>query len=174
MTGLAISVSQPVVHPPTDFGSHDDSDLRRLAIWHPDVPPRGLNLNESFVVAPDAYTWGYSPLFWTYFGGRGGVYLEALEKITIRRASGCIHFSFANLEVPDECRSFGRIANYVDRDDETESIELLIDGPGGEIIDKVELCQELIPSDFRGWLGRQGVLAWLKVIHHSCQSFIIR
>ena len=170
MTGLAIAGYQPV-HPPAGFESHDDYHLRRLAIWYPDVPPRRLNLNERFFVAPDAYTWGYAPLFWTCFGGCGGVYLAALEKITIRGASGCIYFSFANPEVPDECRSFGRIAEYADRDDETEAIELLIDGPGGEIIDKVELCEELLPDDVPGWLGRQGLLAWLKVIHHPSPSF---
>ena len=171
MTSLAIAVSQPAIHPPTGLGIHDDSDLRRLAIWHPDVPPRRLNLNERFVVAPDAYTWGYTPLFWTYFGGCGGVNLAALEKITIRGASGSIHFSFSNPEVPDECRSFGRTADYADLDNETEAIELLIDGPGGELIDKVELCQEILPADDdSGWLGRQGILAWLKVIHHPSQS----
>ena len=171
MTGVAIEVNQPV-HPPTGSGSHDGYDLRRLAIWHPDVPPRGLNLNESFVVAPDAYTWGYTPLFWTYFGGCGGVHLASLEKVTIRRASGCIHFSFANPEIPDECRRFGRSAKYAERDNKTEAVELLIDGPGGEIIDKVELCQKLLPDDDdSGWLARQGMLAWLKVISYPSSIF---
>jgi hypothetical protein len=164
-------VYQQPVHPPAGFGSHGDYDLRRLAIWYPDVPPRKLNLNESFAVAPDAYARGYAPLFWTWFGGRGDIYLAALEKITIGAVSGCIHFSFANPEVPDECRSFGRAAKYADRDKESQPIELLIDGPGGEVIDKVELCQELSPTDAPGWLARQGFLVWFKVIHHPSKIF---
>ena len=140
MTGLAIAKYQPV-HPPTGIESRDDDDLRRLAIWYPDVPSRRLNLNERFIVAPDAYTWGHAPLFWSCFGGCGGVYLAALEKITIRGASGCIYFSFANPEVPDECRSFGRIAEYADRDDKTEAIELLVDGPGGESLTKLNFAR---------------------------------
>ncbi|KAK4041693.1 hypothetical protein C8A01DRAFT_45232 [Parachaetomium inaequale] len=155
------------------FGCPGDAPRTERALGNlvPDVPPRRLNLNESFVVAPDAYTWGYAPLFWTCFGGRGGVYLAAFEEITIGGASGCIHFSFANPEVPDECRSFGRIADDADRDKETEAIELLIDGSGGEIIDELELCQELLPTNDPGWLARQGLLAWFKVFHHPSQSF---
>ncbi len=171
MTGLAIVLHQPV-HPPTGLGSQDKHDLRRSGIWFPDVPPPRLNLNEGFLVAPDAYTQGFAPLFWTCFGGRGGIHLKALEKITIMGASGCIHFSFTNPEVPYESRSFGRVATYTEDDDETEPVELRIDGPGGEVIDKVELCQELFPTDgSRGWLGRQGCLTWFKVIRHPSQPF---
>ncbi len=77
-----------------------------------------------------------------------------------------------------EYRSFGRVeeednqdgGDDEDNDDENnydsnnEVVEFLIDGPGGEIIDNVEVRQELLLRDTGGWLCREGHLTWLKVL----------
>ncbi|KAK3896768.1 hypothetical protein C8A05DRAFT_39683 [Staphylotrichum tortipilum] len=155
------AAQEPLVETPTcSKGDDDDNSLSHSAIWYPDMPPPGLALNESFLVAPDVYTSSYRPLFWSRFGVHGGMYLAALVKITISGATGRMDFSFPNPTVPDECRSFGRIA---DDGDDDETVEFPIDGPGGEIIDRVERYQELFATDAPGWLAREGDLIWLKI-----------
>lgn len=145
-----------------------DHSLRRSAIWYPDVPSSKLSLNEGFLVAPRAYTSGYRPLFWTSFGGPGGVYLASLVKISVIGVIDRIDFTFNNAEVPVECRSFGRIRDRVDNegDDSDEVVEFPIDGPGGEIVDRVEVHQELFLEDSNAadFLCREGLLA-LSLIH---------
>ncbi len=53
-----------------------------------------------------------------------------------------IKFTF-NIEVPVEQRTFGR----QDDDEHTKLIEFLIDGPGGEIIERVEIFQRYPSED---------------------------
>ena len=136
--------------------------LRRSALWYPDVPPPLVSLNEDFFIPLQSYTWGYRPLFWTRFGGPGGSYLSHLTKVTASWAGGLLRMDFSfDREVPDECRRFGR-----HEDSENERvIEFLVDGPGGEVIDQVEVWQQY-PSEREyvvAWSRQKGKLACLKV-----------
>ena len=96
------------------------------------------------------------------------MYLSSLVKITIRKSSGRMDFSFAGPDVPNECRSFGRIAGDHDEDDDSEAevkdkiVEFPIDGFGGEVIDKVEIRQGFV-KNARGRFSREGCLTWFKV-----------
>ncbi|KAK4167449.1 hypothetical protein QBC43DRAFT_376620 [Cladorrhinum sp. PSN259] len=149
-------------------GRHDDSKaglLRSSAIWYPDVPPAALDLNEEVFVPIRNHTWGFRPLFWTCFGGPDGIYLPHLTKIAVLDWAGLgrIDFFF-DREVPTECRSFGRR-----KDNDTEKlIELSIDGPGGEVIEAVEIRQEFPLKDENWeyvpeWLRQEGKLIRLQI-----------
>ena len=159
MVSIAVA---PQLHTP---GAHGHDRLRRSAIWYPDLPPASLNLNEDSFLQLQSYTWGYRPLFWTCFGGPGGIYLRHLTKMAVcwsglRR----IDFSF-NTEVPAECRSFGRLedSKY------THLIEFSIDGPRGEMIERVEIFQQYPEGGINalGWFLAEGALGSLKVCFHG-------
>jgi hypothetical protein len=70
-------------------------------------------------------------------------------------------FSFNNDGVPRDCRSFGRIEDDVDED--AIVAEFQVDGPGGEIINRVEIRQEILLEDAAEWACREGYLLGLKV-----------
>jgi hypothetical protein len=150
-----------------DLGADDDNNsLRDTAIWYPYPPPPNLNLHEDFLVSSYMYKSGYRPLFWTRFGGPGGIYLANLVKISIIRVLRRMDFVFNCPGVPTGCQSFGRIhiddpdSSEESEDEDDKPIEFLIDGPGGESIQKVEICQELFETD---WVDGDGYLVWLKV-----------
>ncbi|KAK4238745.1 hypothetical protein C8A03DRAFT_33205 [Achaetomium macrosporum] len=155
MVSIAVS-QQPHT---TEAPEHDT--LRHSALWYPDIPPPTLSLNEDCFIPLPSYTWGFRPLFWTRFGGPHGSYLQNLIKVTISFAGGVrpIDFSF-NTEVPADYRSFGR-----DGTEYGELIEFPIDGPGGEVIDRVKICEEY-PRAYgytAGWWHEEGKLKWLKL-----------
>ncbi len=136
--------------------------LRRSALWYPNVPPPLVNLNEDFFLPLQSYTWGYRPLFWTRFGGPSGSYLSHLIKITASWAGGLLRMDFLfDRKIPDDCQRFGQ---HEDSENGTV-IEFSVDGPGGEVIDQVEVRQHY-PSEreyVAAWSRREGQLAWLKV-----------
>ncbi|KAK3306367.1 uncharacterized protein B0T15DRAFT_395083 [Chaetomium strumarium] len=141
----------------------EQDKLRHSALWYPDVPPPAVGLNEDCFMPLPPYTNGFRPLFWTRFGGPEGRYLRNLTKVTVRLFHGLrrIDFSFDTEEVPTGCRSFGR---YGDTED-LEAIEFPIDGPRGEVIDRVQICQVYPPkgSYVAGWIHAEGALKWLKL-----------
>jgi hypothetical protein len=156
-----VSIAVPQQQDTTMVSGHDI--LRRSAIWYPDIPPPMLNLNESSFMPLQAYTWGFKPFFWACFGGPGGIYLTHLTKITSWGSGRLLRldFSFDRDEVPAECRRFGQIKEGED----TERFEFVIDGPGGEVVDKVVVYQEF-RSEGEGAassFSREGTLAWLKM-----------
>ncbi|KAK4243852.1 hypothetical protein C7999DRAFT_17857 [Corynascus novoguineensis] len=141
---------------------NDDNKLRCSAIWYPDVPPLSLDLNEDFFLPLQNYTWGFRPLFWSCFGGPGGIHLAHLTKISAGLWSGLIRLDFSfDREVPAECQSFGRHEDS----EYGEGVEFPIDGPGGELIDAVEIWQRypLEDDDADEWFLQEGELAWLKI-----------
>lgn len=150
---------------PLQLAGTDDRmlQLRHMAIWYPTLPPKTININEAFFQGQrdcGAYLSGFRPLFWTCFGGPGGIYLRHLTKITLCcDALRRIEFSF-NVGVPVESRMFGR-----HEDEElTEVVEFPIDGPGGEVIDQIEVEQRCRgPSEGPGWPPRVPELKVLKV-----------
>jgi len=138
-------------------------NLRQLAIWDPDVPSPTLDLNESFLVTPELYTSGFRPLFWTWFGGPRGIHLSNLVKITIvGLAILRVDFTFDNPKVPAERHQFPR--RELDSDEQgSKMIEFTIDGPQGELINKIEIVKQLLGSKGDGWGQKEGCITWLKV-----------
>jgi hypothetical protein len=150
---------------------HQQDMLRCLATWYPKVPPPAIDLNEDFFVPLKSYTWGYKPIFWTHFGGAGGIYLPNLTKVTASCWDGSlvrIDFSF-DKEVPAECRRFGRVADS----EYAKLVEFSIDGPGGEVIDKIEVCQQF-PAEGQympRWSREEGSLIWLAISTNRGRMF---
>ncbi|KAH6621557.1 hypothetical protein B0J18DRAFT_450642 [Chaetomium sp. MPI-SDFR-AT-0129] len=155
VVSIAVAVGQPPQPPTPCF---DKSLLRRHGIWYPDLPPPSLDLNEEAFPAPSLYGWGFRPLFWSRFGGPGGIYLQHLTKLTVCGGGlQRIEFSF-DIDVPVECRSFGRWENT----EFTEFVDFYIDGAGGELIDRVEIGQ-VYEDRGPNWRREAGDLGWVKI-----------
>lgn len=155
-------VSIAIPRQPDTTKAFGEDSLRRSAIWYPDVPPPVLNLNEDSFMPLQTYTWGFRPLYWACFGGPGGIYLPHLTEITSWGDGRLLRLEFSfDTEVPAECWTFGRI----EEGDYSTFFEFRIDGPGGEVIDRVEVYQEFPPEGqgAAAWFRREGTLAWLKL-----------
>lgn len=144
------------------------SDLRIFGIWYPDIPPSQLNLNEECFFSAKAFAEGFRPLFWTRFGGPGGVHLKSLLRIYWNQPAETITFAYENNGVPLSSQSFGR-APEPELDDDSSCFEpdtwsstFVIDGPGGERITAVETCQKYRKTG-RTWECTEGVLTEFKV-----------
>ncbi|KAI1429500.1 hypothetical protein F5Y12DRAFT_726492 [Xylaria sp. FL1777] len=110
--------------------------LRSLGLWYPDVPDPALSLNESSFFRCNEFLYGCRPLFWTSFGGPGGKYLNHLIQIAVTLLGGMLRIDFEyDIDVPVECRSFGRCQPPIG----AQAVVFGIDGPGGEIINAIEL-----------------------------------
>jgi hypothetical protein len=155
---VSIAIAQPR-HTPTRALGHDT--LKRSAIWYPDIPPPAVCVNDDFFLPIEAYTRGYRPLFQARFGGPGGMYLRNLTMLTVSFWEGLrrLDFSF-DREVPAECGSFGRR-----EDPKYARVEFSIDGPGGEVIDSVEIHQQYPDGGVYApvWIHEEGQLCRLKV-----------
>lgn len=172
MISLAIDV-EPSPSPSPSLSAADPApdphagDLRRDALWYPDVPTPALCLNQ------DAFfpAWArfvsqhqYKPLIWCHFGGPGGKYLPHLTRVVVTSGRGSRHIAFifgGREDVPIECRSLGRLPIVGNG---YHVVEFGVDGPGGERIEVVEIGHWL-RGDGEGlrWETEQGVMVWFKV-----------
>ncbi|TQN67166.1 hypothetical protein CSHISOI_07829, partial [Colletotrichum shisoi] len=143
---------------------HEENRLRNSGLWYPDIPGRALCLNEDSFAPRDHYSNGYKPLFWTSFGGPGGVYLRNLTSLTaIWGGGGLRRIDFAyDMPVPSEHQTFG----CQESGEGTKTINFAIDGPGGELIDKIEVFQQY-PDAGYPWLVEEGTLVAFRVSQPS-------
>ncbi|MCJ1253647.1 hypothetical protein MMC24_001459 [Lignoscripta atroalba] len=111
--------------------------LRDAALWYPKIPEPGLRLNDDCFTGEDPSTSGYRPLCWTLFGGPGGIYLRSLTEISVTCLGNLcgIEFHYNTDEVPAEWRKLSRRKST----EFSRVMRFPIDGPGGEIIDTVEV-----------------------------------
>jgi hypothetical protein len=150
-----------------------EDGFRRSAIWYPDIPPLTVSLNEKFYVSRQFYTGGYNPLFWCCFGGPGGIYLPHLTQVIVtccRAAWVVMDFSF-DIEVPAECRRFGRSISPR----QSHRASFPVNGPGGEVIDKIEIWQHF-PRDNSGapeWFSQGGSLNMVKLSTNWGRTFVV-
>ncbi|KAK4665138.1 uncharacterized protein QC763_511110 [Podospora pseudopauciseta] len=155
------------------------SDLRIFGIWYPDIPPSQLNLNEECFFSAKALAEGFRPLFWTHFGGPGGVHLKSLLRIYWDQPAEIITFAYENKGVPLSSQSFGRAPELEWDDDsscfepDTQSSTFVIDGPGGERITAVETCQKYRKTG-RTWECTEGVLTGFEVFTNQGRSHLFR
>ncbi|KAL9101967.1 MAG: hypothetical protein Q9163_002825 [Psora crenata] len=119
--------------------------LRDAALWYPDIPEPGLHLNDDCFTGEDPSA-RYRPLHWTLFGGPGGIYLRSLTNISVTFKlcwGGAylrgIEFHYNTDEVPAELRKLGRYRPTGD----DRVVRFPIDGPGGEIIETVEVYVDM-------------------------------
>lgn len=164
-----------------DFTPTSQLDLRGHARWLPDVPNEALSLNASYVPAitrrpPQKY----SPLTMLLFGGRHGAHLSKLTMISVWMGEDAqilgIYFTYS-VEVDGyKVHSLGR-PWPLGRDDRNRvpcdcyytneclidysggdcpgdvRVDFPIDGPGGEIISRVDL-QSMSCGTFLGFRVR--------------------
>ena len=129
--------------------------IRDTAPWYPDIPNDELHLNESsFPRVPNALN--YQPLTMILFGGLQGAHLWKLVGIQvwivdIRRVYG-VDFLYKSGSDGQEIHTFGRRGPFSDDEPRAfdpfdsstdECVAFPIDGPGGEIIDGVDVIQPL-------------------------------
>lgn len=158
MISLAIREHWPSTIRPADH----ENRLRNAGIWYPEIPGPDLCLHEQSFPPLDLYLDGYKPpLFWCHFGGPGGMYLSHLTRISATWSCGIRRMEFCfNTEVPAEFRSLGRLEAEASQKD----FDFIIDGPGGERIESIEICHEYHdPERPRGWLVTEGALRWCQV-----------
>ncbi|KAK0716503.1 hypothetical protein B0T21DRAFT_375044 [Apiosordaria backusii] len=145
--------------------------LRNSAIWYPDIPPAHLDLNDDFFLPAHSYKWGFRPLFWTHFGGPGGIYLKHLHGLTWETYD-VLTFETNEERVPSECRTFGR-APLLRDDDSCSDLGgdfFAIDGPGGERINAIEIWQKYYTESSSGWLHSDGALASFTIFTNRGRS----
>lgn len=148
------------------------SGAERMAIWYPQVPPQTLDMHSEFVTTQDKGIFdSYQPLFWTAFGGPDGRYLRNLTSISspLRGVTLILHFGFNSDAVPPECRQL--VGDP--RDDGSDSVSFLIDGPGGEIIRQVEVILQAYNAIARSrqtWsvFGVKVRASWHSVSNRPC------
>ncbi len=117
--------------------------LRSLGLWYPNIPGPTLSLNESSFWPRSNHLHGYQPLVWTTFGGPGGKYLNHLIRISVTLGGGLRGIDFTyNTDVPVEYRSLGHCPPKED----AKVVDFAIDGPGGEIINAIELDYSKLES----------------------------
>lgn len=142
--------------------------LRKSGMWYPDVPEQKLCLNEASFPPREHYLSGYKPLFWTSFGGPGGIYLRNLTNLSVIWGGGGIRridFAF-DIPVPSEHKTLGCQAPG----EWTKAIDFAIDGAGGEFINAVEVFQHY-PDEGYPWLVEEGTVVAFKVSYSQSSSF---
>ncbi|KAI9872225.1 MAG: hypothetical protein M1830_001895 [Pleopsidium flavum] len=134
--------------------------LRDTALWYPNIPEPGLCLNDDYFTGEDPSAVGYRPLCWKLFGGPGGIYLQSLTDISVTRlGSLCgIEFHYNTDEVPAEWRKLGRRKST----EYEQVMRFPIDGPGGEIIETVEVNLEYAYGERVHSFYKQGKLRSFK------------
>ncbi|KAK1671768.1 hypothetical protein BDP55DRAFT_675361 [Colletotrichum godetiae] len=138
----------------------DEKRLRNLGMWYPEIPGPNLCLNEASFPPREHYLDGFKPLFWTSFGGPGGIHLRRLINLkVILGAAGIRRIDFT-YDTPALDRAFGCQMPG----EWTKEIEFTIDGPGGEFINAIEILQEDVdPDDAYTWMVEEGFIAAFKV-----------
>ncbi|KAK0716722.1 hypothetical protein B0T21DRAFT_415431 [Apiosordaria backusii] len=100
---------------------HEENDykLRTSAVWFPELPSTGVNINANFFPHIKSYSQGFNPLIWNRFGGPGGAYLGNLIKISFD--GEVIVFQYTRGTIPLESRVFGRpLPPDEDQDDDQD------------------------------------------------------
>ena len=149
----------------------ESKSLRDSAFWYPEIPWVGLHLNDDCFTARDSSTARFQPLCWTMFGGPGGIYLRHLTgiSVTCRGRPRGIEFHYNTEDVPVECRRLGRYPSS----EYDKVIYFSIDGPGGEIIDTIEIYLRHLSSNKVFWFYRDGALESFKVSHPHPKRFSV-
>lgn len=113
--------------------------LRKYALWHPKIPESELFLNERFFMGEDPLVPGYRPLHRTLFGGPDGSDLRSLTGISVTLFDNqpfSMKFFYNNERISRERLELGYHPSKVF----WRTIIFPVDGPGGEIIEVVDVA----------------------------------
>lgn len=122
--------------------------LRHTALWYPNVPPRDINLNESYLSSDFWHDPSvYEPMSWVRFGGENGQRLRQLTNIQAIVGDIDIYcllqiaFQYGDdeVKVPKRENKLGMVYCGGLDEFETRTINFDIDGPGGELITAIDL-----------------------------------
>ncbi len=158
MVSLAIAeLNLPHVPRPVAQGP----SLRATALWYPTVPSPDLCLNDESFTGESPSAAGYQPLFWTRFGGPDGIYLRSLTEVCVTRLGGLcgIEFYYDTENIPTETRKLGR-RNFTEFSHVTR---FPIDGPGGELIQTIDVSIERAAGESVYSFYKHGKLSSFKV-----------
>uniref|UniRef100_A0A093XTM6 DUF7600 domain-containing protein n=1 Tax=Talaromyces marneffei PM1 TaxID=1077442 RepID=A0A093XTM6_TALMA len=136
---------------------HQVAPWRESALWYPGVPAPNLFVNEASFIGEHPLTTSYQPLCYIDFGGPNGVYLRSLTEIRVFANIDILEIDFlyeTNAAQPIQPQKLGR----TERNFSPASAQIFfspgaaqafsssasvqtfsIDGPGGEIIQHVEV-----------------------------------
>lgn len=120
------------------------TNLRHRGLWYPDIPSPRLSLNESSVSGVDLHKYRFHPLFWTMFGGAGGMRLSHLTSISVLFNSciRVIRFGYHGNEAEQGVHTteLGRYRpGELEETGETRTESFRINGAGGERISAISL-----------------------------------
>lgn len=138
-----------------------NKSLRDTAFWYPDIPGPALCLDDEGFVGEDPSAVRYRPLCWALFGGFGGRHLESPTGISVTcLGSLCgIEFHYNTDEVPAEWRKLGRRKST----EYAQDMRFPVDGPGGELIETIEVNLEYAYGEHVYSFYEQGKLRSFKV-----------
>lgn len=136
---ISLATAEPsLLHVPR-LGARRPS-LRATALWYPTVPSPVVCRNDESFTGESPSTAGYQPFFWALFGGHGGIYLRSLTEVTVTCLGDLcsIEFHYNMDEVPMKTCKLGH-CNFTAFSRVTR---FSIDGPGGEVIQTVDVSIE--------------------------------
>ncbi|KAI9770603.1 MAG: hypothetical protein M1840_003195 [Geoglossum simile] len=124
-------------------------------LWYPTMPSPDLCLNDKSFTGESPSAAGHQLLFWTRFGGPGGIYLRSLTEVCVTRLGDLcsIEFHYDTDDIPMETLKLGR-RNFTNFSHITR---FPIDGPDGEIF--------LIQVDQVNWPSRLVIQAPGSLLH---------
>ncbi|KAH8692355.1 hypothetical protein BGW36DRAFT_44910 [Talaromyces proteolyticus] len=158
ITSLSIS-GQELSH--VSKSMPQNSSLRKVSLWYPAVPHSDLYLNDESFTGESPLTAGYQPLCWIQFGGPNGVYLRSLIEIcVIRLGALCsIEFHYKTKTASPKIQKLGRrkLTSF------SEIMRFPLDGPGGELIQSVEVSLIRLDGDNVYGFYRHGKLNSFKI-----------
>lgn len=127
--------------------------LRAAGLWYPDIPDPDVCLNEQSYLQPETEIAAFSPIFWSNFGGPGGMYLRHLTGMKVHSNGSIMGIQFQHDidGIPPEARSLGR--HLCSQCICGRPMEFSIDGPGGERITGIEILCEVNPLDSKALPG---------------------
>lgn len=120
-----------------------NGNLRDMALWWPGIPYRHLSLHEHTFLKEVTYMHGHELFVWVHFGGHGGRNLHHLTQIRAlgERKLFRLEFSYepdADLGIVALARTKA-LAGRKEASADVAGTTFLIDGPGGEFINKVDI-----------------------------------
>lgn len=156
MVSLAVAESVPSEIPKSVASN---LPLRITGLWYPQVPDCDVYLNEESFTGEDPVTAGYQPLFWIQFGGPKGSYLRSLTEVSVDSWS-CIEFHYNIEGIPTERRKLGR---HIPSQSNLKLTRFSVDGPGGEVIDSIDVSLDSSTSEIAYRFYKHGMLKSFKV-----------
>ncbi|CRG91685.1 Clathrin heavy chain 2 [Talaromyces islandicus] len=154
IVGIVLDINGRTAGLPAENRSRRETD-----VWYPDILEEGLFISGYGYNDLELAHMDY-PTYWVLFGGRGGIYLRNLIKITgtIEGNHISLKFTYNTDRIPVQNYELGPIKGRIDVD--FTIINFPIDGPGGEVVTALdvytpEVCSDRWPYLIYGFEGKE-------------------